>query len=169
MAKKSSSKKQKVTFGIVAVLAVALTLTIYTNSNKKDPATTASHANAGPGLDCFDANRPPNSSCGDMNPYPCYHPTIRWGAQGSCVKHLQYYQGKIVNYNGQRGNLDWDQGVVDGIFGARTDRAVRSLQRSAGNLAVDGIVGPSTWDAYHRLCIYYNTHPKYMYGEWVKC
>ncbi|UQU61860.1 peptidoglycan-binding protein [Couchioplanes caeruleus] len=36
--------------------------------------------------------------------------------------------------------------AVDGIFGPRTDAAVRSFQREKG-LTVDGIVGPRTWSA----------------------
>jgi peptidoglycan hydrolase-like protein with peptidoglycan-binding domain len=36
--------------------------------------------------------------------------------------------------------------AVDGIFGPKTDAAVRAFQQSR-SLAVDGIVGPKTWTA----------------------
>lgn len=38
----------------------------------------------------------------------------------------------------------FDPGVIDGIWGRRTERAVRAYQVSHG-LVVDGIVGPVTW------------------------
>jgi uncharacterized protein (TIGR02594 family) len=38
----------------------------------------------------------------------------------------------------------FDPGVIDGIWGRRTERAVRLYQASKG-LLVDGIVGPVTW------------------------
>lgn len=37
-------------------------------------------------------------------------------------------------------------GVIDGIFGPHTERAVRQAQKRAG-LVVDGIIGPHTWKA----------------------
>jgi peptidoglycan hydrolase-like protein with peptidoglycan-binding domain len=57
-------------------------------------------------------------------------PTLRRGATGELVKQVQ---GKV--------------GVkVDGDFGAKTEAAVRTFQRTHG-LVPDGIVGPKTWTA----------------------
>jgi peptidoglycan hydrolase-like protein with peptidoglycan-binding domain len=36
--------------------------------------------------------------------------------------------------------------ILDGIFGAQTDAAVKSFQNTA-HIGVDGIVGPHTWSA----------------------
>lgn len=54
--------------------------------------------------------------------------TLRRGSRGPDVVELQ-----------QRLRL-----TADGIFGPKTDRAVRQFQRKSG-LKVDGIVGPATW------------------------
>jgi peptidoglycan hydrolase-like protein with peptidoglycan-binding domain len=40
--------------------------------------------------------------------------------------------------------LGHDPGPVDGVFGARTEDAVRAFQQAKG-IAVDGIVGRVTW------------------------
>lgn len=55
------------------------------------------------------------------------------------------YQGAYVRFLQQllESNL-YPVGSVDGIFGSRTESAVRAFQ-SANGLAVDGIVGPNTW------------------------
>jgi peptidoglycan hydrolase-like protein with peptidoglycan-binding domain len=62
-------------------------------------------------------------------------PLVRKGDQNHPVKTLQYLlraRGHTV--------------TVDGIFGPKTDAAVRAFQQQQG-LAVDGIVGPNTWGA----------------------
>jgi peptidoglycan hydrolase-like protein with peptidoglycan-binding domain len=60
-------------------------------------------------------------------------PVIGQGSVGQPVRSLQY----LLNARGA--------GIaVDGIFGPRTNAAVRTFQGAHG-LAVDGIVGPLTW------------------------
>ena len=46
--------------------------------------------------------------------------------------------------------MGFDPGRCDGIFGARTDAALREFQRNVG-LAADGILGPTTLAALQRL------------------
>lgn len=68
---------------------------------------------------------------GTLSPWPLIHQ----GAKEHPVPTLQYLlraRGHTV--------------VVDGLFGPRTDAAVRAFQSEKG-LAVDGIVGPHTWSA----------------------
>jgi peptidoglycan hydrolase-like protein with peptidoglycan-binding domain len=61
-------------------------------------------------------------------------PTIKKGAKGDAVKMLQQLL------------TDWayDPGHIDGIFGTRTEKAVKQFQTDL-NLEVDGVVGPITW------------------------
>ncbi|MFD4608941.1 GH25 family lysozyme [Streptomyces sp. NPDC058440] len=73
---------------------------------------------------------------GGYNPPPTASwPTVKQGASGERVKSVQY----LLNAHGSAL-------AVDGAFGAGTDSAVRSFQSSHG-LAVDGAVGPATWQA----------------------
>lgn len=65
------------------------------------------------------------------------HRTLQQGSTGTSVRHLQC----MLNFWGY--DLD-----VDGIFGKQTNGAVRDFQGDHG-LAVDGIVGPQTWEALH--------------------
>jgi peptidoglycan hydrolase-like protein with peptidoglycan-binding domain len=62
-------------------------------------------------------------------------PLVKKGARNHPVKTLQY----LLRAHGH--DL-----VADGIFGPKTDAAVRAFQQKEG-LDVDGIVGPKTWSA----------------------
>ena len=66
-------------------------------------------------------------------PHTTVKRTLRRGSQGADVAELQ----AELNARG------FDCGAVDGIFGKGTERAVKAFQQDR-NLAVDGIVGPST-------------------------
>ena len=61
------------------------------------------------------------------------YPLLRRGSDNNFVFLLQF----ILNQYGN--NL-----AIDGIFGANTERAVRTFQQNNG-LSVDGIVGQNTW------------------------
>lgn len=62
--------------------------------------------------------------------------TLYWGVQGQDVKTVQ---DKLLRWK-------YYDGTVDGVYGARTYRAVRKFQAKNG-LTVDGVVGPSTAQA----------------------
>lgn len=63
-------------------------------------------------------------------------PTIRAGASGDPVRHLQRALRRTPD----------PAVVVDGSFGPTTEGAVRQVQQGSG-LPVDGVVGPRTWAA----------------------
>jgi peptidoglycan hydrolase-like protein with peptidoglycan-binding domain len=72
--------------------------------------------------------------------------TVRQGSQGDAVRRVQE--------EFQFRNLSGDPGTglaVDGIFGPKTDAAVRGFQQALhqdiSSVTVDGIVGPVTWRA----------------------
>lgn len=60
-------------------------------------------------------------------------PVVKQGATGNRVRTIQY----LLNARGFRA-------IVDGAFGKSTTAAVKLFQR-ANKLAVDGHVGPATW------------------------
>lgn len=62
--------------------------------------------------------------------------SLRKGDKGSAVRDLQVMLKEA----------GFDPGQPDGIFGARTEQAVRDAQKAYG-LAVDGIAGPATFKA----------------------
>ncbi len=59
--------------------------------------------------------------------------TLYWGTTGNDVKTVQ---DKLLRWK-------YYDGTVDGIYGARTYRAVRRFQEKNG-LKIDGVVGPAT-------------------------
>ncbi len=64
------------------------------------------------------------------------YPILRQGDRGVYVRFLQQLlESNLIPVGG-----------IDGIFGARTQTAVRTFQQN-NNLTVDGIVGPNTWAA----------------------
>ncbi len=64
------------------------------------------------------------------------YPTLRQGDRGAYVRLLQsLLESALVPVGG-----------IDGIFGQKTETAVRQFQEN-NNLTVDGIVGPNTWSA----------------------
>jgi peptidoglycan hydrolase-like protein with peptidoglycan-binding domain len=66
---------------------------------------------------------------------------VRKGSEGDAVRGVQ----EEINFRNLSGDPSTEL-VVDGIFGPKTDAAVRGFQ-DALDLAVDGIVGPKTWQA----------------------
>lgn len=57
-------------------------------------------------------------------------PVLRRGSRGPDTVRLQQLLGV----------------AADGIFGGETERAVRAFQSAQGDITVDGIVGPATWE-----------------------
>lgn len=61
-------------------------------------------------------------------------PVLRKGSKGNPVRRAQ---SRLTA-------AGYDTGGVDGIFGASTETGVKAFQSDQG-LAVDGVVGPSSW------------------------
>jgi peptidoglycan hydrolase-like protein with peptidoglycan-binding domain len=73
--------------------------------------------------------------------WPALIVQVARGSQGDAVRAVQ------SELNARNLSGDPSKGLqVDGIFGPKTDAAVRAFQEAAG-LDVDGIVGTFTWNA----------------------
>lgn len=73
--------------------------------------------------------------------WPALIVTVRRGSHGDAVRGVQE-EFRFRDLSG-----DPSQGIqVDGVFGPRTEQAVRGFQQALA-IAVDGIVGPVTWQA----------------------
>lgn len=63
-------------------------------------------------------------------------PLLKRGSRGAYTRYLQQLlESKMIPVSG-----------IDGIFGAKTENAVRRFQQNNG-LSVDGVVGTNTWNA----------------------
>lgn len=109
----------------------------YTGSN---PHRTHIHVSVNSSVGHFDDTRTWDlgleSGTGAPSPPspPASRPVLRRGSKGADVRHLQ----SILLV------------IVDGDFGPNTERAVRDFQ-AKNKLAVDGIVGPRTWEALDKI------------------
>ena len=74
---------------------------------------------------------------------------LRRGDRGSDVKLVQYYLEFLGYFNAELPEV-----AVDGIFGPKTEEAVRAFQDYYG-LTVDGLVGRQTW--YALQDVYFST------------
>ena len=72
-------------------------------------------------------------------------PTLRRGSTGVAVRAVQ----QLINHDIRCRSLPVEPLVVDGIYGVRTEGAVRAFQQQHG-VVVDGIVGPATWQFLQR-------------------
>ena len=82
----------------------------------------------------------------DPNSWTALIIQVKKGSSGDAVRGVQ----EEFQFRNESG--DPNQGVqVDGIFGPQTDSAVRGFQHAVSldvpSVAVDGIVGPITWQA----------------------
>ena len=73
-----------------------------------------------------------------VEPTPSWRATIRRGSRGEDVTYCQ----DLLMAN----NYDVGASGADGVFGRKTEEAVKAFQRDHG-LNPDGVVGPLTWDA----------------------
>lgn len=74
-----------------------------------------------------------------IEPVPSGPPVLRPDAEGGAVAQLQRELQTLNYYDGE----------IDGGYGEQTQAAVMAFQRDQ-QLAVDAVVGPSTWDALSR-------------------
>ena len=87
---------------------------------------------------------------------PVDHPTLRQGDKGDAVKTLQNML-ILLNYLPVFGSSG--KSSADGIFGPKTEEAVRAFQRDQG-WEPDGVVGPATWDALEKATAHDEDSPE---------
>ena len=68
--------------------------------------------------------------------FPREYPILKRGVKSEAVRSVQTF----LNLNG------YDCGITDGIFGPKTEKAVKAWQKAHPECGkVDGIIGPKTW------------------------
>lgn len=72
---------------------------------------------------------------------------LKLGSKGSDVMEIQSILKQI----------GYDPGPIDGVYGSKTENAVRQFQRNNG-LVPDGIIGPNTYKILESLLIGYDTY-----------
>jgi peptidoglycan hydrolase-like protein with peptidoglycan-binding domain len=90
----------------------------------------------GKGLEVNGIAGPKTWSALDVQRGSGQRPVLKRGVSDMAVQVIQ----KMLAAHG------FEPGAKDGIFGAKTERAVMAFQRAKG-LEADGIVGPKTWGA----------------------
>jgi hypothetical protein len=78
---------------------------------------------------------PVDTSPAGPKPYP-----------GTTTRRASRATARVRDIQGELLNAGHDPGPLDGVFGSKTDTALRAFQQARG-LTVDGIVGPATWAA----------------------
>ena len=86
---------------------------------------------------------------------------LQSGSRGQKVNQLQYMLNVMAEYVSSIPPV-----AVDGIFGPRTQEAVRAFQRFAG-LPEDGIVGPQTWNALYNRAITLVKGPEIPFSQYT--
>ncbi|MFB6933138.1 peptidoglycan-binding protein [Streptomyces chartreusis] len=140
---------------VALVLALSTAVLLVVRLSGGDPAQPASPllATGGQSSPAVSASMPPSASAPPSAPaYTCRPERVdgHWYAGLSRSRDAILAGGhagpEVAEAQCLLRRAGFSPGVIDGIFGPVTERAVRQVQRRAG-LVVDGIIGPHTWKA----------------------